>query len=128
MTHWADGGPSDIDNAALLCQRHHTAVHTRRLVAEVSKKPDEAGRYVVWDLTDGSYDRHLEHLHAEQSAHDPPPLTDERLRALLRAMASGDPNEQRWAEDELRLFEEPDDPSDHDVPEDVWAEWTRDVA
>ncbi len=50
---------------------------------------------MVWDLTDGSYDRHLDHLHAEQSAHDPPPLTHERLRALLRAIASSDPDERR---------------------------------
>ena len=24
VIHWADGGLSDVDNAALLCQRHHT--------------------------------------------------------------------------------------------------------
>ncbi len=31
LVHWADGGPSDLDNAALLCGRHHTVVHTRGL-------------------------------------------------------------------------------------------------
>ncbi len=128
VTHWADGGRSDIDNAALLCQRHHTVVHTRRLTAQVSKKPDELGRYVVWDLTEGSYDRHLDLLRAEQSAHDPPPLTPERLRALLRLIAGSEPDDQRWVEDELHLWEEPDDPSDHDVPDDVWAERMGDVA
>jgi len=25
--HWADGGPSDYNNAALLCRRHHTLIH-----------------------------------------------------------------------------------------------------
>jgi len=25
--HWADGGPSDYTNAALLCRRHHTLIH-----------------------------------------------------------------------------------------------------
>ena len=36
LLSWADGGLSDIDNAALLCQRHHTFVHTRRLWGDVS--------------------------------------------------------------------------------------------
>ncbi len=58
--HWADGGDTGIDNAALLCQRHHSTVHSRRLHATVARAPDDTGRYVVWDLTDGSYDRHLE--------------------------------------------------------------------
>jgi hypothetical protein len=57
--HWADGGPSDIDNAALLCQRHHTYVHDKRLWAEVRGTPDDGGRYVHWDLTPGSYDVYL---------------------------------------------------------------------
>jgi hypothetical protein len=60
--HWADGGRSDIDNAALLCQRHHTQVHSRRLWAEVRSRPDESGRYVHWDLTSGSYDRELRRM------------------------------------------------------------------
>ncbi|WP_338857013.1 DUF222 domain-containing protein [Gordonia hongkongensis] len=27
VTHWADGGPTDLDNGCLLCQRCHTQVH-----------------------------------------------------------------------------------------------------
>ncbi|HEY5783972.1 MAG TPA: DUF222 domain-containing protein, partial [Microlunatus sp.] len=27
LIHWADGGPTDLDNLILLCQFHHTAVH-----------------------------------------------------------------------------------------------------
>ncbi|WP_340288665.1 HNH endonuclease signature motif containing protein, partial [Aquipuribacter hungaricus] len=27
IVHWADGGPSDLDNYTLLCPGHHTAVH-----------------------------------------------------------------------------------------------------
>ena len=53
LWHWVDGGPSDLDNAALLCARHHTVVHSRRLFAEVVD-----GR-VEWDLTRGSYDHWL---------------------------------------------------------------------
>ena len=59
--HWADGGRTDLDNAALLCQRHHTRVHDKRLWAHISPTPDDAGSYVHWDLTPGSYDHHLAH-------------------------------------------------------------------
>jgi hypothetical protein len=34
--HWADGGATSIDNLALLCARHHTTVHDRGLVAEIT--------------------------------------------------------------------------------------------
>ena len=27
LLHWVDGGETDLDNAALLCERHHTKVH-----------------------------------------------------------------------------------------------------
>jgi hypothetical protein len=91
VVHWADGGVSDIGNAALLCQRHHTVVHDRRLVAQVRVRPDERGRYVVWDLSPGSYDRHLERLAAERAAHDRRRLTPERLRALVPVVAVGEP-------------------------------------
>ena len=123
--HWVDGGLSDIDNAALLCQRHHTLVHQRRHVAHVLPAPDEHGRYVVWDLTPGSYDRHLEHLRAERSANDPPPLTPERLRSLVLALQDDDPDEQRWARYELHESW-PDDPWPDDLELEHW--WTPAVA
>jgi hypothetical protein len=78
LVHWADGGPSDLSNAALLCERHHTIVHTRRLAGRVVRKGastgsgrgghggrggdgggrggDGGGDRVEWDLTRGSYD------------------------------------------------------------------------
>jgi hypothetical protein len=112
VVHWADGGRSDIDNAALLCQRHHTVVHRRRLVATVRRTPDDHGRYVVWDLSPGSYDRHLERLRAERSLADPPRLTPERLRSLLDSIRGSDPDERRWARYEL----------DAALPDDVWLE------
>ncbi|KGN40282.1 HNH endonuclease signature motif containing protein [Knoellia aerolata] len=65
IVHWADGGRSDLSNAALLCQRHHTQVHDQRLIATVHP-PDEHGRSVTWDLTHGSYDRELPHRLTEQ--------------------------------------------------------------
>ncbi|HEY7720075.1 MAG TPA: hypothetical protein VH915_15025 [Pedococcus sp.] len=71
--HWADGGPSDLHNAALLCGRHHTTVHTRRLAGRVVHEgaatgssgdgrggdgggDGGGGERVEWDLTRGSYD------------------------------------------------------------------------
>ena len=57
LWHWADGGPSDVSNAALLCERHHTIVHSRRYAGALVE--DDAGTRVEWDLTVGSYDRLL---------------------------------------------------------------------
>jgi hypothetical protein len=58
LVHWADGGRSDLTNAALLCQRHHTHVHDQRLIA-TTHPPDEHGRSLTWDTSPGSYDRAL---------------------------------------------------------------------
>ena len=46
VVHWADGGPTDIDNLALLCVRHHRVVHRDCLTARLV-----GGRW-VWDLGD----------------------------------------------------------------------------
>lgn len=53
LVHWADGGSSDLGNAALLCGHHHTIVHQRRLAGSV------ADHGVVWDRVRGSYDASL---------------------------------------------------------------------
>ncbi|MFW5471044.1 HNH endonuclease, partial [Knoellia sp. CPCC 206435] len=59
LIHWADGGPSDLSNAALLCPRHHTTVHSQRFHGWVAADSD--GRsHVVWDRTRGAYDTALE--------------------------------------------------------------------
>jgi hypothetical protein len=107
VRHWADGGPSDVDNAALLCQRHHTLVHRRRLWAQVRQHPDEQGRYVIWDLHDGGYDRHLEALQRERAAHDPPALTPQRFAELLAAITGEDVDDRRWAALELDEHQAP---------------------
>ena len=36
VTWWSRGGPTDLDNGALLCQRHHTVVHQRDLTATIT--------------------------------------------------------------------------------------------
>lgn len=66
LVHWADGGATDLRNAALLCERHHTVVHQRRLAGEVVA--DGQGERVEWDLTVGSYDRRLAQLAAREPA------------------------------------------------------------
>ena len=66
LRHWADGGPTDLNNAGLLCGRHHTVVHSRRLAAAVVHDPG-GGSQVEWDLTHGSYDQLL----AARAAREP---------------------------------------------------------
>jgi hypothetical protein len=40
---WIDGGATDLANAALLCERHHTQVHHG---FRVNRQPD--GRWRTW--------------------------------------------------------------------------------
>lgn len=65
LIHWADFGPTTLTNAALLCQRHHTTVHQRRLAGQVVR--DDTGEHVEWDLARGSYDQLL----AQRAAQEP---------------------------------------------------------
>ncbi|GAA2736978.1 hypothetical protein GCM10009867_22680 [Pedococcus aerophilus] len=60
LVHWVDGGPTDIDNAALLCRAHHTLVHQQRYAGRVVDHPDRGRPRVEWDLTIGSYDTALD--------------------------------------------------------------------
>ncbi len=101
VVHWVDGGPTDLDNAALLCGFHHTLVHQRRLTATLTRsrgRPDSSGggsggngggapvgcgssgvngggAPVGWDLTPGSYDRALasDRDRPRDIGSDPPP-------------------------------------------------------
>ncbi len=43
LVHWLDGGPTNLDNSALLCERHHTKVHHG---FRVERRPD--GRWRTW--------------------------------------------------------------------------------
>ena len=43
LVHWADGGQTDLDNAGLLCERHHTKVHHG---FRIEREPD--GRWRTW--------------------------------------------------------------------------------
>ncbi|HMM93535.1 DUF222 domain-containing protein [Phycicoccus sp.] len=99
VRHWAEGGATDASNAALLCPRHHTTVHRRRLFAEVRQHPDDRGRHVVWDLTTGSYDRIVG------------PAPPGRAPAVPAALLTADPGGED--DDALPWF----DPPLPDVPE-----------
>ena len=106
VLHWADGGCSEIENAALVCDQHHTYIHTRRLWAQVRTTPDELGRYVIWDLNPGSYDRQLEWLARQRAEHDPPPLTKDRLVELVAAVTADAEADRRLAIHDLTLAAE----------------------
>ena len=79
-------------------------------------RPDELGRYVVWDLSPGSYDRHLERCRAERSAGDPRRLTPERFRELVGELTSSDWVERKVAEHELYLAALAESPPDEAEP------------
>ncbi|MGL5819426.1 MAG: DUF222 domain-containing protein [Phycicoccus sp.] len=79
VRHWADGGPSDLENAALLCTNHHTLVHQRRLWAQVHEKSSGHGRHVVWNLRPGSYDEAMDAIRGRERR--------QRLRERRRAEA-----------------------------------------
>lgn len=58
LREWEDGGPTDLNNLALLCSRHHTVVHRDRLVGEVTDGTDDAddGVHVRWRPPDAMSD------------------------------------------------------------------------
>lgn len=53
LVHWAEGGPSDLNNYALLCPRHHTYVHTHRLAAQIDPAAPP-GSAVTWNTRQSS--------------------------------------------------------------------------
>ena len=61
LVHWADGGPTTLDNAALLCGRHHTIVHRDHLHGEIAD-----GR-VVWDRRPDTYQHRQPHQRRRQN-------------------------------------------------------------
>ena len=68
LWHFADGGPTDLAYAALLCGYHHHWVHLHRLAGRV------VDGQVGWDLAEGSYDSYLREVRPDAPDDtDPPP-------------------------------------------------------
>ncbi|WP_353951674.1 DUF222 domain-containing protein [Knoellia sp. S7-12] len=106
LIHWVDGGPTDLGYAALLCQRHHTHVHDKRLIATVHP-PNEHGASVTWDLSPGSYDRDL----------------PARLNQIRRERAKQRATAQQRAAQRACLDTGPPDPWVDQPPEHVIQAW-----
>jgi hypothetical protein len=47
LRHWAQGGPTTLSNLALLCRRHHRAVHEEGY--QVERRPDHRLRFLPPD-------------------------------------------------------------------------------
>ena len=45
LRHWLDGGPTDLTNGTLLCERHHTIVHRDRLTATLTNSANDRHRH-----------------------------------------------------------------------------------
>ena len=74
LRHWADGGSTDLGNAALLCGRHHTIVHRKGYLGEL------VDGHVRWALVPGSYDHWL----ARQSGSCRDPGSNPLVRPAIR--------------------------------------------
>jgi hypothetical protein len=59
LVHWLDGGRTDLDNAALLCPRHHTITHRDHLAGTMTPHG------VTWNTQPGTY-------HPPGGQHRPP--------------------------------------------------------
>jgi len=47
IVHWADGGPTDLANLALVCGHHHRFIHAHHITGRVTAD----GSRVQWDIT-----------------------------------------------------------------------------
>ena len=54
IVHWFDGGPTDLANLILLCQRHHTVVHEGGMIIQRSSHPTPSARRWEFLMPDGS--------------------------------------------------------------------------
>lgn len=57
LTHWADGGPTTLDNLALLCSHHHRLIH-----------------HSPWQITLHPTDHHPQFHPPPRHGHTPPPI------------------------------------------------------
>ena len=78
VVHWADGGPTDLDNLVLLCHWHHAMLHDGRFVARVVD-----GEPVV------------KYAESERAPRPPPPVDDDLATAASAAGIAPDPHAAR---------------------------------
>ncbi|HPK88446.1 MAG TPA: DUF222 domain-containing protein [Dermatophilaceae bacterium] len=108
LTHWADGGTSDLTNLALLCGRHHSVVHRDHLIGHVTHEGAVTGAVtgaVIWNRIPGSYHRRDDGPPSieDRPPGDPPssgqPPDDPPDTVTLTQSASGpDPWGDLWAD------------------------------
>jgi hypothetical protein len=83
VVHWADGGPTSVENLVLLCGRDHRALHAGRLEARFGEDGLPEARRMQRDLgtlmTPGPWTRN-DH-----------PVLRERTRELAHALLQDDP-------------------------------------
>ena len=95
LRHWADGGSTDLENAALLCGRHHTIVHRKGYHGQLID-----GR-VNWVLMPGAYDHWLADRRAASSdmvavTGDHPPVRQYDMWGELETAAAGSQTSPPW--------------------------------
>jgi Domain of unknown function (DUF222)/HNH endonuclease len=71
IVHWADGGPTDMANLALLCDHHHTAIHEGGWT--MTRAPDGT---LTFTRPDGTRLQREHAVHREGDAHDDEGCTD----------------------------------------------------
>ena len=89
VVHWADGGPTSLDNLLLLCRRHHRAIHE--------------GGCAVWPDADGGFTFvRPDRTPVQEAPPLPPPGLTAPRPATAIAVWDGTPLDLAWAIDVLR--------------------------
>ena len=80
IVHWADGGPTDMANLALLCDHHHTAIHEGGWT--MARAPDGT---LTFTRPDGTQLQREHAVHREGDAEDDEGCADAATRATEHA-------------------------------------------
>ena len=97
LVHWLDHGPTDLDNAALLCRAHHTVVHRERYAGAVVRD-EPGGPRVHWELVPGAYDDQVEAMRRAGSLR-PRPVEPFESAASSESLRDAPAEEQRPLDD-----------------------------
>ena len=80
IVHWADGGPTDLANLALLCNHHHKAIHEGGWT--MARAPDGS---LTFTRPDGTPLQREHAVHREGDANDDESCADDSTRATQHA-------------------------------------------